>query len=233
MDEQPVQKRRSIPAILGAHVRGKMVAGVLALIPLVVTFLILRLVFYAVDDTVQPLVEQIFGREIVGVGIGITAVAIYVVGLLATNFAGRATIRWGEAVILRVPVARWIYTVSKGIVDALSAVSKNPSRVVLVQWPKAGTYTLGFLTSTVVDHEGRSYHNVLIPTTPTPQTGFLAIMPEEEVTFTDLTMEEGIRIVVSSGVLSPKDLMRQIKKAPRQAEPVAGTEPGAGGGGRR
>ena len=210
-----------------------MVAGILALIPLVVTLLILRLVFNAVDDMVQPLVEQIFGREIIGVGIGITAAAIYVMGLIATNFAGRATIRWGEAAILRVPVARWIYNVSKGIVDALSAVSKNPSRVVLVQWPKAGTYTLGFLTNSSVDHEGKSYYTVLIPTTPTPQTGFLAIMPEEEVTFTDLTVEEGIKIVVSSGVLSPNDLMRQMKNATRQAEPVAGAERGAGGRGRR
>ena len=224
MDDQPTQEKRTILAAAGKHLRAKLVAGVLALIPLVVTVVILRFVFDFLDGMVQPLVERIFGREIVGVGIGITIVAVYLMGLVATNFLGRATIQWLEAIILRVPVVRWVYNVAKGIVDALSAAGRSVSRVVIVQWPKPGTYTIGFVTNSLEDEEGKRYCNVLIPTTPTPQTGFLAILPEEEITFTDLSVEEGIRMVVSSGVLAPTDLMRQIKKAARSGVPAASGE---------
>lgn len=225
MQNQSVQISHSLPAAVGRHLRAKMIAGVLALIPLVATFLILRLVFNAIDGTVQPLVKQAFGREIVGVGIGITVVAVYLMGLLVANFLGRAFIRWGESLILRIPIARWIYTFAKSIVDALSQTGKTPSRVVLVEWPRAGAYALGFLTSSVVDGDGKTYHNVLIPNTPTPQAGLLAIVPEEEVIFTDMTLDEAIKMVVSSGVITPGDLMKQVKKAARASASARGAEP--------
>ena len=218
-------RRASLVNALAGHLRSKLLLGVLLLIPLAVTFVVLSFIFNGLDGLVQPLVDIIFGREIVGVGIGMTAAAVYLAGLLASSRVGRAIIRWVEVGILRIPVVSWIYHIVKDITDALSAVGKVSSRVVMVEWPKAGTYTIGFLTKTMVKDDGKTYHSVLIPTTPTPQTGLLAIMPDEEVTFTDLSVEEGIKLVVSSGILAPDDLMNRIGTAARGgAMPVK--EPG-------
>ena len=217
----PVKPKRTIASVLGAHLRAKLFAGVLALIPLVTTFLVLRLVFNWLDGLVQPLVREIFGREIVGVGIAIFIVTVYVAGVLATNIFGRMGIRWAENVITRIPIVRFVYNIAKEISDSIQAARGGPSRVVMVEWPKAGTYTIAFLTHTSKGDSGKLYHTVLIPTTPTPQSGLLAILPEEEVTFTDLTVEEGIKMVVSSGFLSPENLMKGIKEAAKARAAVA------------
>jgi uncharacterized membrane protein len=84
-------------------------------------------------------------------------------------------------------------------------------RVVMVPWPSKDIYTVGFQTGTIVGKNGKNYYNVLIPTTPTPQTGLLAIVPEEDVILTNMTVDEGIRMVVSSGVITPADLMQRMQ----------------------
>ncbi len=191
------------------HLRTHLIAGTIALIPLVVTALILSIFFNFVDDRVQPLVEQIFGREILGVGVGITIVSVYIVGLIVRTTYGRPFIRAVEMVILRVPLIKSIYNPTKQIMDSLSTAGKAPHRVVIIPWPSKETHTIGFLTAEVTDGEGKIFCNVLVPTTPTPQSGLLAIVPKEDVIFTDLTLDEGLRLVISSGVISPKDLMRK------------------------
>lgn len=206
--------RRSPIAAVGAHLRGRLLAGVLALIPLVVTIYVLRLVFNFVDDLVDPLVRAAFGRDIIGVGVGITIVFVYVLGLVTTNFLGRGLIRGIEAVVKRIPVVNWVYSIAKSVVDAFTQAGKSVSRVAIVEWPQKGTYTIAFLTNTVLDRDGRRFHTLLIPTTPTPQSGLLAIMPEEQVTLTNLTVDEGVKLVVSSGVLSPAHLLRTLQVPP-------------------
>ncbi|MEE9284166.1 MAG: DUF502 domain-containing protein [Dehalococcoidia bacterium] len=193
------------------HLRQTLIAGVLALIPLVATVLVVQLVFFWIDDQVQPIVKEIFGREITGVGVGLTIVAVYLTGLVVANFLGRAIIHQCELVILRIPIIRWIYGIVKQTIDGLRAAGHAKFRVVLIQWPKKGTYTIGFQTGTMTNSDGKKYFSVLIPTTPTPQTGLLAIVPEDEVVPTNLSVEEGVRLVVSSGVLAPKDLMQVLK----------------------
>ncbi len=222
---------RGLTAI-GSHVRVKLLAGVLTLIPLVFTYLILRLMFGWLDGLVQPLVEQIWGREIVGVGIGITVVSVYIIGVITTNFLGRRALGSLEAVLVRVPIVKSVYNLARGVVDALSTVSREVSRVVLVQWPREGTYTLGFLTNTLTDGDGRKFHSVLIPTTPTPHTGLLSIVPESEVVMTSMTVEEGIKLVVSSGVLVPEALMNSVSAEREQpsTERRASTEAAAAAG---
>jgi uncharacterized membrane protein len=191
------------------HLRMHLVAGTIALIPLVVTFVILRLFFNFVDGLVQPLVERIFDREIIGVGVAITIVGVYIVGVIIRSAYGRPFIQVLEMVILRVPLIKSIYNPTKQIIDSLSTAGQAPHRVVIIQWPSKETYTIGFFTGEVTDGEGKVFCNVLVPTTPTPQSGLLAIVPKEDVTFTDMSLDEGLRLVVSSGVIAPKDLMRK------------------------
>ena len=126
-------RRASLVNALGGHLRSKLLLGVLVLIPLAVTFVVLSFIFNGLDGLVQPLVDIIFGKEIVGVGIGMTAAAVYLAGLLASSRLGRAIIRWVEVGILRIPVVSWIYHIVKDITDALSAVGKVSARVVMVR----------------------------------------------------------------------------------------------------
>ncbi len=213
-----IQKRKSIPEKIAGHFRGKLVAGLFALIPLVVTLFVLRIVFNAVDGTVQPLVEEIFGRRIPGVGIALTVIIVYIMGVIATNFIGRQMIRSAETVIFRVPFIKTVYKVAREVVEILNTSRNTAFRVVLVQWPSKGTYTIGLVTGSVVAGNGRKYLNILIPTTPTPQSGILAIIPEEEVVQTSLTFEEGLRIIISSGFISPEGLMKTVNDS--KASPV-------------
>ena len=201
----------SILGRVGQHLRRTFIAGLIALIPLAVTFFIIRFFFTILDDAVQPIVHRIFEREIPGVGIGLMAVAIYLAGLLVANLIGRKIIAYGEDLILRIPIVRWRYHTTKQIIDSLSVAGSAKLRVVLAEWPKKGTYTIGFHTNTVQGQDGILYHSVLIPTTPTPQTGLLAYLPDDEVVATQLSVEEGIKLVVSSGVLSPTNLMQHLK----------------------
>lgn len=203
--------KHSILGRAGQHLRRTFIAGLIALIPLAVTFFIIRFFFNVLDDAVQPLVQRIFDREIPGVGIALMAVAIYLVGLLVANLVGRRIIAYAEDLILRVPIVRWLYHTTKQIIDSLSVAGSAKLRVVLAEWPKKGTYTIGFQTNTVEGQDGILYHSVLIPTTPTPQTGLLAYLPDNEVVATQLSVEEGIKLVVSSGVLAPSNLMQHLK----------------------
>ncbi|MBM4405905.1 MAG: DUF502 domain-containing protein [Chloroflexi bacterium] len=202
------------------HLRTHLIAGTIALIPLVVTFVILRLFFNFVDGLVQPLVERIFDREIFGVGGAITIVGVYIVGLVIRSAYGKPFIQVIETVILRVPLIKSIYNPTKQIIDSLSTAGQAPHRVVVIPWPSKDTYTVGFYTGEVTDGEGKFFCNILVPTTPTPQSGLLAIVPKEEVIFTDMTLDEGLRLVVSSGVITPKDLMRKnYQKRPEDKDP--------------
>ena len=212
------QPRTPFPNRVGNHLRRTLIAGLLALIPLAFTIFILLWLFNAIDDFVQPLVERIFDREIIGVGFGITIIAFYFVGLLVANLLGRRLVTWVESWLLRVPIARWFYNIFRQIIDVVSSAGHARFKVVLIQWPKEGTYTIGFQTSTMETADGKRYCSVLIPTTPTPQSGLLAIVPEEEVIHTNLSVDEGVKLIVSSGVLAPKDLMDAMDRAKREGE---------------
>ncbi len=207
----------TIRSKISGHLRRTLIAGVLALIPLVATILVVQLVFFWIDGQVQPVVEEVFGREIIGVGVGFTIIAVYLTGLVVANFLGRAVIGQIEFIIVRIPVIRWVYNVTKQTIDALRAAGHAKFRVVLIQWPKKGTYTIGFQTGTMVNADGQTYVSILIPTTPTPQTGFLAIVPEDEVLPTNLSVEDGVKLIVSSGVLAPAELLQVLKKS-RQSD---------------
>ncbi|MSQ26403.1 MAG: DUF502 domain-containing protein [Dehalococcoidia bacterium] len=213
---KPAPPHKSIRARLTAHIRRSLLAGVLALIPLVATFLVLRLLFTFLDDLVQPLVEEIWGRRIIGVGIGITIVSVYVIGVLVSNVFGRYIKSQLDGFVGRIPMLRWLYGMFRQITDAFSKVGGTKFRVVLVEWPSKGLYTIGFHTGSVTDGRGKTYHNILVPTAPTPQTGFLAVFPEEDVIATDISLEDGIAMVVSTGVVAPPDLMAALHRHRRE-----------------
>jgi uncharacterized membrane protein len=130
------------------------------------------------------------------------------VGLLARNYFGRKIIEWVDSALMRVPLLNKIYSATKQVNDAFSASDKSAFRtVVLVEFPLAGTYSIGFITSEqqpeVQARTGQKVVCVFVPATPNPTSGFLLMVPEEKVTKLEMSVAEGIKYVISLGAILP------------------------------
>ena len=192
----------------GRRIRARMTSGVVAMVPLVVTVYVLRVLFGLTAGIllpfIDPAVEDWPWLLRAGLSLSVLLVAIYLLGELATNLVGRRILQLGEALLLRVPFVKVVYRASKQVVTAFQRPNSAAFKeVVFVQFPRPGMRSVGFLTSTFTGDDGHTWHTVFVPTTPNPTTGFLQFLPAEEVIHTDFTVEEAFKMVMSLGVLSP------------------------------
>ncbi|MFC1671981.1 DUF502 domain-containing protein [Planctomycetota bacterium] len=199
------------------HFRRYMMAGIVTLIPLIVTGLF---VYWLVGKT-DMVTAYLRGQgvpipDIHGIGLAISLAAtvaiIYVVGILTSNFIGRKFLEWSEAIIDKVPIVKSIYTSVKQIADSVSLSQDGLfQKVVMFEYPKEEVWTIGFVTGIAKGEvqmkvPERRLINVFVPTTPNPTSGYLLMVPEENLTPTDLTVEQAMRIIVSGGIAaSPAD----------------------------
>ncbi|MHB1192881.1 MAG: DUF502 domain-containing protein [Longimicrobiales bacterium] len=191
------------------RIRSRMTSGVVALVPLVVTVYVLRALFGLTAGILLPLIDPAVEhwpwllRAVLS--LTVLLVGIYLLGELAHNLVGRRVLQLGEEILLRVPFVKVIYRASKQVVTAFqkpnSAAFKS---VVLVEFPRKGLHSVGFLTNTFTQADGTVWHSVFVPTTPNPTTGFLEFLPAEDVIHTDLTVEDAFKLVMSLGVLTPE-----------------------------
>jgi len=189
------------------RLRTQFLTGIIVVIPIGITMLILVWVFTSVDNILEPLIKLIFGRPIPGVGFGITLILIYLIGLAASNFLGKGLIQYGESLLSRVPVVWQLYSSIKQILESFrDARSSGFMRVVLVEFPRKGMRTIGFITNESTDSSGRKLLNIFIPTAPNPTSGFLQIAREEEVIRTDIPVDDALKMVVSAGKVSPQEI---------------------------
>ena len=208
--EQPVSTR------VGVHVRNRLMSGVLVLIPLAITVFILRLLFNWLTAFARPLLRPWLGElnetVLALIALVVTVAVLYAVGLVTTHLVGRRLIHFGESVLLRLPIVKTVYSASKQVVDAFSATGKSSfEAVVMVEYPRRGAYTIGFVTGTMTDPDGQKLYAVFVATTPNPTSGFLILFPEEDVCFTDIPVEDGIKMSVSGGMLAPKRFGRRAR----------------------
>lgn len=189
------------------HIRRRLAAGVVVLIPLGITIFALRFLFTAFTGLLQPVLDPLIGelpfwaRALLSLG---TLVAILlIVGQVATNVLGRRAISVFERVVLRIPVVRPIYQATKQVVDAFSTPKAGFQSVVMIEFPRPGLKAIGFLTNTLQGEDGHSWSTVFIPTTPNPTTGFLQVVRTAETTRLDWTVEDAVKTIMSLGVLSP------------------------------
>jgi uncharacterized membrane protein len=132
--------------------------------------------------------------------------------VLATNYLGRKFLHFGDRVFTRVPLVRSVYQTLKQVVQAFVGDQKKAFRqVVLVEYPRKGLYSLAFLTNEGIGQNGEQMLAVFLPTTPNPTSGFLLFLPEKEVTFLDMSVEDGIKLVVSGGVIKPPDWEGKVR----------------------
>ena len=181
-----------------------LLAGIIVVVPIAGTIFILHWLFFSIDGLLAPLVEAIFGRNIVGVGFIMMLIVVYLAGIIGANVIGKRIIRRSELLLTAVPMVRSIYNTFKQVLESVILPTKGGFKeVVLVEFPRLGMRTVGFVTNRVKDNAGRDYVNVYIPTTPNPTSGYLEIIPADEVTPTGWSVEDAVKIVVSGGMISP------------------------------
>jgi uncharacterized membrane protein len=192
------------------HLRTKIIAGVVVILPLGITIFILKFIFTALDNFVGPLGPQvtyfIFGREIPipGLGIIIFFVLLYLLGLIATNVMGRKLVGWGDRFFTNLPVVKNIYLSSKQLTDAFSATRKGSFRqAVFVEFPQQGNFVLGFVTNEITDLTPQTKVTVFIPTAFVPPQGFTLFLPKEKIIPSQLSIEEAIKAIMSVGIVTP------------------------------
>ena len=195
------------------HLRTKIFAGILVILPLGITFLVLKFVFNTLDSILGPLIPDItislFDRiyHLPGVGIIAFFLLLYLIGLITTNVLGRKLISWGDRLFTTIPVVKNIYTSSKQLTDAFSATRKGSFRqAVFVEFPQEGNYMLGFVTNELMDLEHQKKVTVFVPTAFVPPQGFLLFLPKEKILSSQLTVEEAIKAIMSVGIVTPPAL---------------------------
>jgi uncharacterized membrane protein len=212
------------------HVQTHFVRGLLIVLPAIITFWLLRILFGAVSGNVTPWVlrglaaggvpwvNDWHARFLVPViGLVVTLLLIYLIGLIAANLVGQRILSWFEGGILKIPFVKSIYGGARQLLDAFGSGGAGTfTRVVLVQYPRAGVYTVGFVTSEIrvaVPGEGGPVSSVMVflPTTPNPTSGWLAIIPEKDIVDFDLSIEEGLKLIVSGGIVTPAGLAGRIR----------------------
>ncbi len=187
-----------------------MASGLVALVPIVVTIAVLRFVFNFTAGILLPIVDPAFetwpALARAGISLAILVLGVYLLGEVATNLVGRRLLSLGESVVLRVPFVKVVYSISKQVAAAFQArEAKAFKSVVFLEFPRPGMRAVGFVTSQAQDADGVAYSTVFVPTTPNPTTGFLQIVRQEDLVQTSYTVEEGIKIVMSLGVLMPEE----------------------------
>jgi uncharacterized membrane protein len=187
-----------------ARLRTWFIAGLIVFLPVVVTFSIIAWLFRIVDGLLGRLLPILVGHAIPGLGLVASIVVIFIIGALATNVLGRRVVGLFERLLLRVPLARSIYSATKSISDTVFLQRRAAfQRPVLVEWPRRGSYSIGFVTGATagLPAGGRAL-NVFVVSTPNPTTGFLMLVPERDAVALEMSVEDALKIVMSGGIVS-------------------------------
>lgn len=193
---------------LGKSLRRRFFTGLLVVTPVAITIFFIRFLFGFMDGLLGPVLTRVLGFHLPGLGIISTVVIIFLVGLATANFVGKKMVWAGEALVTRLPLIKTIYTSSKQLAEAIFLPHKDTfKRVVLVEYPRKGSYALGFVTSSftleLAPGEKKEVASVFVPSTPIPTTGWVLILPAEELIPMSFSVEAGFRLIISGGVINP------------------------------
>ncbi|MBT4554889.1 MAG: DUF502 domain-containing protein [Candidatus Marinimicrobia bacterium] len=187
------------------NIRSKLFAGIATALPLLLTYFLLEFLFISLDELSAPILNK-FGIEIPGLGIVLTLVLLFFLGILVTNFLGRKIFDLGERIVKRVPVVNTIYSTLKQITDTFTKGTTDAFEgAVYIQYPRVGLWTLAFISGQSIDKNGIPYYHLFVPTTPNPTSGFFLIIPQADAVQSDMSVEEGLKTIISGGMLAPKN----------------------------
>lgn len=186
----------------------KLMAGLVVIVPLWITFWALQTIFHWADGLSAPLVQRAFGIHIPGLGFLLTFVLLWLCGIVATNVLGKRIVQYGRNLLGRLPVVRTIYGPVHQLLETITSPDKpHFQRVVMVEYPRQGMWTLGFVAGDLPrQSDGRLVHSIFVPTAPNPTTGFMLIVRPEDVRATHISVEAAFQMIVSGGIVVPPTL---------------------------
>ncbi len=202
------------------HLKQRFIVGLFLLIPIAFTYIILRFLFEGLDGILQPAMEKLIGKDIPGAGLIVLLVAMYLIGLLVTTVFGERAVRATQNVLLRVPLISTVYSPSKQIIDAFTGSGRSAfKRVVAIEYPRHGMWTVAFVMSIIKDEDEGDMAVVYIPTSPTPQSGWLGMISMDQVRETDISVDTAFRMVLSGGILAPATI-KKTRPDPERIEAI-------------
>ena len=195
------------------HLRSKVFTGILVILPLGITFLVLKFVFNTLDSILAPLMPEIsvhfLRHQFLLPGLGLLAffILLYLFGLVASNVLGHKLVGLGDRIFKTIPVVKNIYTSSKQLTDAFQATRTGAFRqAVFVEFPLEDSFALGFVTNEITDRNRQEKVAVFVPTALIPPMGLLLFLPKEKILASNLTIEEAIKSIMSVGIVTPSNL---------------------------
>ncbi|MEO6320925.1 MAG: DUF502 domain-containing protein [Polaromonas sp.] len=196
-----------------SSIRRWLLAGLLVLVPLAITLAVLNWIVGTLDQTLLILPaawhpDRLLGFHLPGFGVLLTLGIVLLMGAIASNFLGKKLLLVGNALLRRIPIVRSIYSSVKQVSDTLFSENGNAFRkALLVQWPREGVWTIGFLTGLpggdVVNHLPGDYLSVYVPTTPNPTGGYFVMLRKTECIELKMSVDEALTYVISMGVVVP------------------------------
>lgn len=222
------------PTLFG-WLRSRFFAGVVIAAPIAISIGVVYWFILFMDARIKPLLPPILKPEtytniaIPGFGVLVAIIALTLLGAIATNLIGRSILRISDRMLSSIPVVSNLYSAFKQLFELIASNEQATFKeVVLVEYPKKGTWCIGFLTARargeVRSRLGEEFIGVFVPTTPNPTSGFLMYVSGDEIIHLDMTVEEGAKLIISAGLVVPEDLPRE---EPEDASP----QPGAAGPG--
>ena len=206
-----------------ARFRSYFLAGILVTSPILITAYVTWMIITFIDNQVAGILPESLDftkklpHQIPGLGLIISIIAITFIGALTPGFIGRTLLKTGERVLDKMPVVRSIYGAIKQIMETVMSTNSESFReVVLVEYPRKGIWVIGFVTGEtkgeVQTLNKEKLINVFIPTTPNPTSGFLLFLPKKDLVYMAMKVEDAVKMVISGGIVTPKDNRYLIKK---------------------
>jgi uncharacterized membrane protein len=210
-------------------VRKWLVAGLLVVVPVAITLSVLQWIIGTLDRTLLILPEawqpdRLIGVHIPGLGVLLTLAILLTVGAVVSNFIGAKLVRWGDALVSRIPVVRSIYSSVKQVSDTLFSPGGNAFRkAVLVQWPRPDVWTIAFVTGAPGGEVARflegEWVSVYVPTTPNPTGGYFVMLRRSDCIELRMSVDEALKYVISMGVVVPATRSTTEEAPPLVARP--------------
>jgi uncharacterized membrane protein len=190
--------------------------GLLVILPIFITVYVIWYLIKAMDAVLKYipakyLPETYINIYIPGLGLILAVILILIVGVLTRNIAGRRVLQFWDNLVDRIPLARILYSSVKQLLQAFFFKNSNSfQRVALVEYPRRGLYVLGFITGEsrgeTQEKTNKKMINVFVPTTPNPTSGFYVLVPEDDLTLLDMSVEDAFKLLISGGLVGPKEM---------------------------
>ena len=191
------------------------VRGSVLIIPVALTYWFFHALLNAIDGILSPLFEEFIGHQVPGLGFVAMIVLVVIIGLLSRNLVGRVLLSWFDKLLASVPFVRGVYGAIKDLIGAFTLGGKGKTfrQVVLIEYPRQNLYTIAFVTNEMgfTSSNGKilEFVNVYIPNPPNPTSGVLILVPKQDAVVLDLTIEQGLKLVLSGGIVTSGMLMEK------------------------